>query len=87
MERGSNKKNPLVDDEMKQETESLVRSNKEGHAEGHLQKEEPGDAEDDDFPEPAPPGHRIAGTGSSARPGEETGGRTDIEHGDDGATA
>ena len=83
MERGSNKKNAKVDDEMKHEVEPLIRANKEAHAEGHLQKEQPGDAEDEDFDEPAPSGHRISGTGSSARPGEEATGRTDIGADDD----
>ena len=41
MERGSNKQNPMVDDEMKDEAEPLERSGKESHVEEHLVKEEP----------------------------------------------
>ena len=78
VERGSNKKNAQLDDQMKSETEPLVRANQEAHAAAWLQKEEPTDADEGEFDEPAPAGHRISGTGSSARAGEESTGRTDL---------
>ena len=65
MERGSNKVNPELDDQMKHEVEPLIRSNKEGHVEPQLEKE----AVDEpvaDTEEPPPSGHRIAGSGTSA---------------------
>ena len=65
MERGSNKVNPELDDQMKHEVEPLVRSNKEGHVEPHLEKESVEGALPEEEGQ-APSGHRIAGTGSSA---------------------
>ena len=61
MERGSNKVNPELDDQMKHEVEPLIRSNKEGHVEPHLEKEAVDETE-----EPPSSGHRIAGSGTSA---------------------
>jgi hypothetical protein len=39
MERGSSKKGPFTDDEMKGEVENLERSSKEGHVEEEREKE------------------------------------------------
>ena len=69
MDRGSGKKSPKLDDEMKKESETLERATKEGHAEAFRQQEMPAEGEageqGDDLDGP-PTGHRIAGTGSSA---------------------
>jgi hypothetical protein len=54
MERGSSKKGPFTDDEMKGEVENLERSSKEGHVEEERERET-------DTREP-----RIQGSGSSA---------------------
>ena len=47
MERGSSKKNQMLDDEMKEEAEALERSGGESHSEDHLKKEEDLDSEPD----------------------------------------
>jgi len=64
MERGSNKHNPELDDEMKKESEPLVRSLKEPRADEVREKEAV--TPEVEPPEEAPSGHRIAGSGSSA---------------------
>ncbi len=68
MERGSGKKNPKLDEEVKHETEGLERSGKEPHAEPYRQDESATDsppAEEIEGDRPSS-GHRVAGTGSSA---------------------
>jgi hypothetical protein len=57
MERGSNKAGSKLDDQLASESETLERSNKEGHVEEHLEKENDGSVGD---------GHRIRGTGANA---------------------
>jgi hypothetical protein len=53
MERGSDRHGPMVDDELKGETEAIERSGKEPRVEEEREKENPS-------------GHRISGSGSSA---------------------
>lgn len=57
MERGSNKVGAKLNQELEHEETPLERSNKEGHAEEHLEKER----EDG-----LGTGHRIEGSGASA---------------------
>jgi hypothetical protein len=57
MDRGSNKAGPKLNDEMEKESAPLETSNKEGHVEDHLEKENDGSVGD---------GHRIQGTGANA---------------------
>ena len=56
MDRGSNKKSPKVDEQMKGETEALERSGKAPHVEEFRASEDEGDAG---------AGHRISGSGTS----------------------
>jgi hypothetical protein len=66
MQRGSGKQNARVDDVIKHDEEPLERSGKEAHVEPFRQDEAPTDVEPGEIDEPAPSGHRISGTGSSA---------------------
>ena len=59
MERGGDK-SPKIDDQVKKDEETLVRSLKEGHVEEFREQQGPGEDE------PGGSGHRVAGTGSSA---------------------
>lgn len=88
MPRGSDKKNPKVDEEMKRQVEGLERSGKEPHSEPYRQDEAPSDASSPDEVEAGPAGHRLAGTGSSAdrysyTDHGETGGASHPKPGDD----
>jgi hypothetical protein len=58
MDTGSNKKGSKLERAMKQETEPLERSGKEGHAEDFREQQGRGEEEGT--------GHRLAGSGSSA---------------------
>ncbi len=69
MERGSDKKGPQLDEEMKKETAPLERSTRESHVEDFREMEgatEGAPGSEEQAGSPSGQGHRAGGTGSSA---------------------